>query len=360
MNFPWEDGSTHTLAVERPIQLGPSEVTRRIFEQWSDGGGISHDVTVSEDLPPIVAEFNQQYLLTTPVGPPDGGTITRNPSSGDGFHDAFTSVELSAEPAPGHEFSAWIGDFFSTYNPEQIFMGDQGWLAAIFLESRRLMSGVPLEFSFPSVDNPVIANGPFSFTVDVPPGATELTVRLKTDMTSTDLDLYVNHGSDIVLSNGRVISDYSSTGPGGVESIVITPNSRPPLMAGTYFIGFVIWTTGVPSSGTITATVEAPDVPVPEISISVPAFTFTAPEGMNPPPQSFDVRNSGDGTLNFEVRTDQPWLSVSPDQGSSMGEDVPIEISVNAGDLEPGTFEGSVTVSEAAMGGLYTIVTKNT
>ena len=81
---------------------------------------------------------------------------------------------------------------------------------------------------------------------------------------------------------------------------------------------------------------------------------------MNPPPQSFDVRNSGDGTLNFEVRTDQPWLSVSPDQGSSMGEDVPIEISVNAGDLEPGTFEGSVTVSEAAMGGLYTIVTKNT
>ena len=38
MNFPWEDGSDHTLTVERPIQLGPSEVTRWIFEQWSDGG----------------------------------------------------------------------------------------------------------------------------------------------------------------------------------------------------------------------------------------------------------------------------------------------------------------------------------
>ena len=63
-----------------------------------------------------------------------------------------------------------------------------------------------------------------------------------------DLDLYVNHGSDIVLSNGRVIADYSSTGPGGIESVVITPDSTPPLMEGTYFIGFVIWTTGVPSS----------------------------------------------------------------------------------------------------------------
>ena len=347
MNFPWEDGSDHTLTVERPIQLGPSEVTRWIFEQWSDGGGISHDVTVSEDLPPIVAEFHQQYLLTTVVGPPDGGTITRNPSSGDGFHDAHRSVELTAEPAPGHEFSAWIGDFFSTDNPEHIFMGDQGWLAAIFPESRRLMSGVPLEFSLPAVDNPAIANGPFSFTVDVPPGATELDIRLKTDMTSMDLDLYVNHGSDIVLSNGRVIADYSSTGPGGIESVVITPDSTPPLMEGTYFIGFVIWTTGVPSSGTITATVDAPDVPVPEISISVPAFTFTAPARMNPPPQSFDLRNSGDGTLHFEITTDQPWLSVSPDQGSSMGGSIPIEINIHSSDLEPGTFEGSVTVSEA-------------
>ena len=347
MNFPWEDGSVHTVAVEQPIQLGLSEVTRWIFEQWNDGGGISHNITVSEEDPPIVAEFRQQHLLSTFVLPPDGGTVTRNPSSGDGFHDARTSVELSAEPAPGHEFSAWLGDFFSTENPEQIFMADQGRLLAIFLESRRLMSGVPLEFSFRAFDSPVILNGPLSFTVDVPPGATELDVHLKTDMTSTNLDLYVNHGSDIVLSNGNVIADYDSTGPGGIESVVITPDSRPPLMEGTYFISLLIWTTGVPPSGTITATVEAPDVPVPEISISVPAFTFTAPEGMNPPPQRFDVRNSGDGTLNFEIATDQPWLSVSPDQGSSMGGSIPIEISIHSSDLEPGTFEGSVTVSEA-------------
>ena len=347
VNIPWDVGSTHMISVEDAVQDGPSGASRWLFQNWSDGGAVSHSVEVPEEPSTITANFDTQYLFTSTAVPAERGSVDAAPTSADGYYDAGTTIQVEAMPNAGSELTSWFGDLTGQDNPQALLMSDQRDVTALFSASRRLMSGVPGEFSFPRVDSPTMANGPFGFTVDVPPGATELDIRLQTAMTSTDLDLYVNHGSDIVLSDGRVVADYSSTGPGGVESIVITPDSSPPLVAGTYFIGFVIWTTGVPSSGTITATFEAPDVPVTEISISVPAFTFTAQQGMNPPPQFFDVRNSGDGTLNYQITTDQPWLSASPNQGSSTGEAETIQVSINSESLEEGTVHGTITVSES-------------
>ena len=68
---------------------------------------------------------------------------------------------------------------------------------------------------------------------------------------------------------------------------------------------------------------------------------------MNPPPQTFDIRNSGDGTLNYQIASDQPWLSASPNQGSSTGEAATIQVSINSESLEEGTFHGLITISES-------------
>ena len=94
--------------------------------------------------------------------------------------------------------------------------------------------------------------------MEVPEGATKLSVRLRTQTVGANVDLYVNHGSDPVLSDGRIISDYSSTNASGDESIVVTPQSSPSLQGGTHFIAFALFTTGVEVTATIDAVAEVP------------------------------------------------------------------------------------------------------
>ena len=118
------------------------------------------------------------------------------------------------------------------------------------------------------------------------------------------------------------------------------------MQGGTHFIAFALSTTGVEVTATIDAVVEVPEVSPPQIDISVPAFTFTAEQGMNPPPQNFEIRNSDGGTLNYQVETNQTWLSVSPNQGSSTGEADRIEVSIHSKSLWEGTFQGTVTISD--------------
>ena len=294
----------------------------------------------------FTAEFAKQYLLSTLALPPDGGSIEVAPSSRDGFYDDRTPVQVTAVPAPGFELSSWFGDVSGTDNPQSLTMDDQGWVNALFEESRQLISGVPMEFSLPSVSNPTIFSGPFwGYRVEVPEGATELKVRVITTTAGTNVDLYVRRGEDPV-SGSRIVADYSSTGPGGNESILATPTASPPLQAGTYFVALLLWTTGVEVSGTLTADVEVPEVSPPRIDVSVPGFTFATEEGMNPAPQIFGIRNTGGGTLNYQVATNQSWLSVLPEQGSSAGEPDTIEVFVNADGLQPGTHKGTITVSE--------------
>ena len=79
------------------------------------------------------------------------------------------------------------------------------------------------------------------------------------------MGLYVRYGEDNDLQNGRVVSDYASREPTGNEEIVITPQSDPPLRAGTYFVSVALYDTGVVAMGTLTVTVERDDTPLPPI-----------------------------------------------------------------------------------------------
>ena len=92
--------------------------------------------------------------------------------------------------------------------------------------------------------------------MDVPEDATGLRVKLVTKTAGVDVDLHVNHGSDAILSDGRVVSDHSSEDAFGDESVYITRRTDPPLRAGTYFISFTLWTTGKRVEATISATVD--------------------------------------------------------------------------------------------------------
>ena len=372
-SFAWEAGSTHTLEVE-------DIYSTLSFNGWSDGGGATHDITVSGEPTTITANFTRKILLDTGSGLTGGGVVKIEPSSpepygpGRTYHDRSSSVRLTAQPDPGFKFVTWIGNLSGTENPKSLLM-DSEWLAtvsgyrgytykwvrAIFLdsqsfESNRIISGEPVEWLFGL--GAERAQGYNGYWVNVPQGATQLGIHLTTATQGTDVDLYANRGyypgrpRRILGENNEEIvgyeSQYLSTGPGGNKAITITPKSSPPLEPGLYFIAINVRTAGVRVKGTLTAEVNVSES---AISAHVPHFGFPASlitktvKDENPPPQALEIRNSGGGTLDYQITTDQSWLSVSPDQGSSTGETDTILITVDPVNLGPGAFEGAITIT---------------
>ena len=125
-----------------------------------------------------------------------------------------------------------------------------------------LSSGMPGRFTLPATAEPTLYSGTSGFRIQVPVGATSLTVRLNTTTPNADVDLYVRRGSDIDLADGEIVADFFAEGPTGNESLTITRTSNPPLEPGTYFIGFGNFARNTQVTGVVTATVErAPAAP---------------------------------------------------------------------------------------------------
>jgi lysophospholipase L1-like esterase len=86
---------------------------------------------------------------------------------------------------------------------------------------------------------------------------------------------------------------------------------------------------------------------IPFIEIDETSLAFEAIEGeSNPSPQSFGIRNSGGGVLDYNISADQEWISVSPESGISGGEWDEIEVSLDTSDLAKGEYEGTITVTD--------------
>jgi hypothetical protein len=65
-----------------------------------------------------------------------------------------------------------------------------------------------------------------------------------------------------------------------------------------------------------------------------------------PSDQTFRVRASGAGSINYTISEDEDWLSVSPTQGFSSGEWNTVTVSVNSHDLNDGTYNGKITITD--------------
>ncbi len=125
-----------------------------------------------------------------------------------------------------------------------------------------LSSGVPGRFTLPATATPTLYSGTSGFRIQVPVGATSLTVRLNTTTPNADVDLYVRRGADVDLAESEVVADFFAEGPTGNESLTITRTSNPPLEPGTYFIGLGNYARNLQVTGVVTATVErAPAAP---------------------------------------------------------------------------------------------------
>ena len=120
--FSWAAGSQHTVAVNNTQSTGPG--ARYAFVSWSDGGAVSHQITVPATTTTYTASFNAQFQLTLTASPGGGGTVTPNPLSptGDGYYNTGTGVSVTAAPNAGFGFSGFSGDLAGATNPQTVTM----------------------------------------------------------------------------------------------------------------------------------------------------------------------------------------------------------------------------------------------
>ena len=73
------------------------------------------------------------------------------------------------------------------------------------------------------------------------------------------------------------------------------------------------------------------------------SLSFSGSEGRaNPPSQNITISSQAGGTISYEIATDQPWLSVSPTQGTTSSGSQVHSVSVNTTNLHQGNYTGNV------------------
>ena len=100
-------------------------------------------------------------------------------------------------------------------------------------DTKALTSGVPQSGSIATPDAGSALLGSTQYTIQVPNGATQLTVELNGN---PDIDLYVRGGQRITIGSSGPVADHVSDSQTGSESITVTSSSSPALRVGTYFI----------------------------------------------------------------------------------------------------------------------------
>lgn len=84
----------------------------------------------------------------------------------------------------------------------------------------------------------------------------------------------------------------------------------------------------------------------PAISHNAPAtLTISCTQGSSPSSKTFDVWNSGSGTLNYTISTNQTWLSCTPSSGTSTGGHSTITIIYATSGLSAGAYSSTITIS---------------
>jgi hypothetical protein len=118
--FPsWTAGSTHTLSTWSP-QYPYSINSRMAFLKWSDGGKMSHSITVPTGASTITGSFRQQYVPVAYAQPGCAATVSFSPSSSTGFYDLNTELTLDATTASGWTLTGWLYDLAGQANPQTL------------------------------------------------------------------------------------------------------------------------------------------------------------------------------------------------------------------------------------------------
>jgi hypothetical protein len=122
----WTSGSMHPLSVDNPEEPY-SFNSRYAFNNWSDGGAISHTVVLPSTSTTYTANLTPQFFVTDYVNETCAGSITVSPGSptGDGFYSSGAALTFSETPNSGWLFSGWQYDLSGTSASQPLTVTDE-------------------------------------------------------------------------------------------------------------------------------------------------------------------------------------------------------------------------------------------
>jgi hypothetical protein len=110
VSFKWQVGSEHSFEWKSTVSIASGK-----RYAWKSTGGITSERSGTLTAPSgggdVKASYKKQYYLTMKASPSSGGTV----SPGSGWHDAGSTVTISASANSGYKFDRWAGSGSGSY-----------------------------------------------------------------------------------------------------------------------------------------------------------------------------------------------------------------------------------------------------
>ncbi len=179
--------------------------------------------------------------------------------------------------------------------------------------------------------DPVLSFSPSSLNFGTTDTQRTLTI---TNSGGKTLDWQASKGQSWV----NISPSIGSLASGKSQTITITIN-RTGLAPGNYSDTISISSNG--GSGNVSVSMSVPE-PSPSLSISPTSLDFGATNTQ----MTFNITNSGGGTLNWQASKQQLWLNILPTTGSlTAGKSQTVTLTVNRADLKEGVYRDVVSIT---------------
>jgi hypothetical protein len=118
----WNAGKTHTITVSNP-EYPWTLNTGYNFVSWSDGGALSHTITVPSTSTAYTATLQPTYYVTDYSNEGTcAGSVT---PAGNTYYTDGSSVTFTATPSTGWVFTQWEQNLSGTTNPQTVTVSDE-------------------------------------------------------------------------------------------------------------------------------------------------------------------------------------------------------------------------------------------
>jgi hypothetical protein len=183
--FVWNVGDSVQLFASQYVSGGTG--IRYVFQNWSDGGAISHTIQAPPTETTYQANYQQQDRLI--ISEPNASDGTTNPPPAPYWYNNGQSVNIISVPTPGYQLDNWVVDGASAGNNTQLTlsMASPHNISAVFepepVLSLSVETGGNVEVSSPTINSgtPVIVAGGTSRSFSVPTGTTVTLTAIATN-----------------------------------------------------------------------------------------------------------------------------------------------------------------------------------
>ena len=306
--------STTDITAPTPQTIGTDAFQ---FDHWSDGGAITHTITI----PSTDSTFKASFVPDTSV------TL--------GGAEVTGTTPSTAPPGAGEVYKLTAAKT-GTVNRLRLYVDGTTTATAFVL-------GLYADAS----NKPGALLGSAQKFGPVPGAWNEVT--LPTPIPVTAGSSYWFALLNPVASDGALVWRDHAGGSGGGEQTsadrALTALPAAWTAGGTFSDG--------PVSGYLVGQTGGAQTP-PALSVSPASLSFNATIGAgNPADKSLSITNGGSGTLNYTISDDASWLTVTPSSASAPGT---ATVSVDPTGLTAGTYAANITVAAGSATGSPAVI----